>query len=1210
MTLHLTARLAWHNDGWNGHVCRNPAANTYCCGCYTYPGEMIATQRDLAWEKAHAGQPIDTNDHISPCIYSANAFGLKPLVAYAKPPDFFKDSTQTRKWDLPPASICAWPYEEMYADELRKSGGGWDNDERRKGAQAFFDLFLPDESLIFYYANYSNPLSEDEAKRYLLVGVSRIKQIGEELMYAGCSDQVKQRYGGGFVWDRTVTSHYPDQGLRLPYHKYLDRPEIMERFAISPDNPRVCKYASRYLSDDEALGLVEQFLVSVDELQQIGDTTEDWGARKKWLQNLIGNLWNNRGLYPGLPSVLEVLDFSDAIEYFMNEAIEGREQEAADAVFAVVEGKSRKIPGVKIDEDALRKLSRAWRLKSKEEQALLKDILPRFEIEAGQIEAILSEKRSENGLSASLKEIAANPYLLAEQYAGNNQDDIIPWGRIDRGALPSPELGGENLVDLDDPRRMRSLAVQCLQREGAHTFLPAAHLTQQINQRISVLPEYKRHVFTDRYWEVDAELLGEALHLRTVEDHLFVYLRRSYEDERLIEKTLKFLIRGPDIRLTKPVTEATWTDYLFDDESVLAQKAETAYRAAIRGQVSACQRVFLRPLTVLAGAAGTGKTTVIKSIVKAIKKGHGIGTSVMALAPTGKAADRIREILEKDAEVKGTVETATIHSFLARRGWLNPNMTLKREGGQVEQNYSTFVIDETSMLDLGLASCLFRAIDWKTVQRLILVGDPNQLPPIGCGRVFADIIDHLTDNEPDSVATLKDNLRLLENRTAGRGTGILDLASGYIRCGLADVKDEESDSIVEEVLRKVQEGGEIDKDLRVIYWNNPEELPGLLIDQITRDMERDTGLEDNPDRAYELWRKAFDGQPEKSQVLTPYRGELFGIEALNAAIQKHISQGMLDKVGALGGITLFDKVIQIRNRPRSDMAYAYNAKAKKSERVEIFNGELGFVKPHGFDGSGWKWKDDFGLKHFQVVFSRKQDLWVNYGSKLGQCDNGKGMRWIPEQKAEENLELAYAISVHKAQGSEFERTYVILPKTKAALLSPELFYTAITRAKRHCTLLVEQDISALVNMRRREKSHLLKINSSLFQFRPVAEPLLNLGAWYEEGKIHETLVGCMVRSKSEVIIANLLAADKIPFRYEVPLFAPDGTFYLPDFTIEWRGQKYYWEHLGMLDKQEYKRKWDIKKKWYDKHFPGLLLQTEESPKLSKSAQQIIETTFV
>jgi hypothetical protein len=1168
---------------------------------------MIAEQRDLDWEKKNAGASIDQGDHISPCIYSANAFGDKQLTAYAHPPEFFKDSTLTRKWELAAASVCVWPYEVMYGDDIRQEGGGYDNDERRERAKSFFDQLAKDQSLIFYYANYSNPLSQDEAQRYVLIGLSRIKEIGDELMYAGCSDRVKERYGGGFVWDRTITSHYPEQGLRLPYHVYLDRPDVLERFALSPENPRTCKYGSRHLSDDDALGLVEQFLVSVNALEEIGDTSEDWATRKKWLQGLIGELWKSRGLYPGLPAVLQLLNFGGAIPFFKTEAAAGREQQAYALIFDVLQGTSKALPGVKITEDALRKLSRAWRLRTTEEQSLLKKTLTRFHLRPEQVEAILSVDRDENCITATLKEISENPYILTEQYVGNDPDDVIPWGLIDRGALPSPELGGQNLVGLNDPERMRALAVQCLRGDGKHTFLPAAHVTQQINRRLAILPDYKTQTFTDRYWEVDREFLSGSLQLRSENEQLYVYLLSNYDDERLIENDLRFLIGGPDIKLTRPVTETTWTDYLFDPGSVLAKKAETAYRSAIKGQVKACQRVFVRPLTVLAGAAGTGKTTVIRSIIKAIKKGHGAGTSVIALAPTGKAADRIREILEKDDVLKGAVETKTIHSFLATRGWLNDNLTFKRLGGRVEQGYSTYIIDEASMLDLSLASALFRSIDWKSVQRLILVGDPNQLPPIGCGRVFADIIDYLSENEPDSIATLKDNLRLLENRTAGRGTGILDLANAYVRNTLADKKDQESDTAAEEILRKVQEGGAIDKDLRVLYWNNAEELADLLVEQITHDFEDDTAKKRNPERPYKIWRAGFNNRPETSQVLTPYRGELFGIEAINTAIQKHLAQKLLDDVGALDGITLFDKVIQIRNRPKSDMAFAYNLKTKKTEKIELFNGELGFVKPHGFDGKNWQWQKDFWLRHFQVVFSRKRDFWVNYGTRLGSYETN---RWVPRQPAEENLELAYAISVHKAQGSEFERTYVIVPKSKTALLSPELFYTAVTRATRHCTLMVEQDISVLINIRRREKSHLLQINSSLFEFRPVPEPLLSIGIWYEEGKIHEALVGCMVRSKSEVIIANLLTSAGIPFRYEVPLFAPDGTFYLPDFTIDWRGKKFFWEHVGMLDKPKYKKDWAVKKKWYEKHFSRALIVTEESAKLSKVAQAIIEKTFV
>jgi exodeoxyribonuclease V alpha subunit len=235
----------------------------------------------------------------------------------------------------------------------------------------------------------------------------------------------------------------------------------------------------------------------------------------------------------------------------------------------------------------------------------------------------------------------------------------------------------------------------------------------------------------------------------------------------------------------------------------------------------------------------------------------------------------------------------------------------------------------------------------------------------------------------------------------------------------------------------------------------------------------------------------------------------------------------------------------------------------------------------------------FQLKRFQATFSRKDLYWVDYESG----------------EVEENLELAYAISVHKSQGSEFERVYFILPKDKVTLLSRELFYTGITRAKRHCTIFVQEDISPLLSMRRPEKSQLVGINASLFSFRSVPTEMGKMHEWYEEGKIHHTLADIMVRSKSEVIIANMFAEREIPFQYEVPLYAPDGTFYLPDFTITWSGESWYWEHLGLLSQDGYYCHWKTKSAWYRKFFPGRLIITEESGDLSKDVDALIQEYF-
>ena len=824
---------------------------------------------------------------------------------------------------------------------------------------------------------------------------------------------------------------------------------------------------------------------------------------------------------------------------------------------------------------------------------------------AGPDPANLPADRSENGIYSSLEQIAENPYVLSEEFSGDGPDDHIRFSKVDHGVFPSPDLGGEPLVEINDWRRLRGLCVDRLRREPQHTFLPARTLIHDINHKLSFLPEWKKCQYTERYLTVDEEELSKALVFRELEGQRYVYWKPVYENERDIERCIRQLAGRPNIMLQAPVTEAAWRTWLTDGDSVLAQKAPKDYRAAIQGQIDVCQKVFLRPVSVICGAAGTGKTRVIDAIIKAIEKGHGAGTSFQLLAPTGKAADRIREMTKKQA--------STVHSFLARLGWLNPNLTFKRSGGKEEDKFQTYIIDEASMLDLQLTAALFRAINWQSVQRLILVGDANQLPPIGIGRVFADLIDWMRHEQPESIAELRTNIREMENRVTGQGSGILALASLYVHETL-DVDNEEMKAQAEQFLRKVQEGGDVDRDLRVIYWKDPEHLSKVLETQLIADVEQDSKRKFDRDKPYDAWGKACDDgegrhRPDYLQIISPYRGELFGTDHLNTVIQKLLqpyarrAPGELQR--ALNGIMLFDKVIQIRNRPKSDPAWAFNLQSKIVEPVEVFNGELGFVKLHGFD-TGKLRNPNFRLKRLQVVFARKETLWVNYGSKLGQKPDG---RWISEQSVEDNLELAYAISVHKAQGSEFDRVYFIVPKNKVALLSPELFYTGMTRARRHCTLFIEQDISPLLSMRRLEKSHLLGINSSLFEFCPLADQLLDMQSWYEEGKIHQALASLMVRSKSEVIIANMLCERKIPFTYEMPRPAPDGTFYLPDFTVLWNGERWFWEHWGLMEKEEYRNHRETKVQWYAKHFPGRLLETFEGPTLSADADALIKRHF-
>ena len=527
------------------------------------------------------------------------------------------------------------------------------------------------------------------------------------------------------------------------------------------------------------------------------------------------------------------------------------------------------------------------------------------------------------------QEIKENPYLIAEMYCGADASDRIAWSTIDRGVLPSADLGGKTLadVDLNDERRFRALCVEHLRSEPKHSFRLAKDLLIEIAQRMDRLPEWKQAAFSERYFTVDANFLSDALTLRPTDLGLAVYLKSVYEDERLVESTLSELALRPDIDLRRPVTTTDWSSWVFKPYCELANKAEAEYKDATREQSEICERLFRLPLSVVTGPAGTGKTTVIEALIRGVRRAEGEGAALLVLAPTGKATDRAREVFE-NASLQH-VETVTVHSFLAANGWLNDNLTFKRRGGK-KAAIGTLVLDEASMLDLELAATLFRAIDWQSIRRFILVGDPGQLPPIGRGRVFADVIKWLSASHPANLGRLTRNLRQLLNKVHSKGTSIVALSELFI----VDDEDKSADGSEnstrpdqEVLISRIHAGGVIDRDLDVIYWNKPEDLAEILISAMELQMTNGAGL--GKQKPYKIWREALNTDPMAFQILTPHRGELYGVEALNEVCQNRISKFIIERIGTVDGITLSDKVIQIRNRPKSDPIWAYDSTKQK-----------------------------------------------------------------------------------------------------------------------------------------------------------------------------------------------------------------------------------------------------------------------------------------
>lgn len=189
--------------------------------------------------------------------------------------------------------------------------------------------------------------------------------------------------------------------------------------------------------------------------------------------------------------------------------------------------------------------------------------------------------------------------------------------------------------------------------------------------------------------------------------------------------------------------------------------------------------------------------------------------------------------------------------------------------------------------------------------------------------------------------------------------------------------------------------------------------------------------------------------------------------------------------------------------------------------------------------------------------------------------------WKNNFKAGEGgpLELAYALTVHKAQGSEFRKVFVIVPRN-CRPMSRELIYTALTRARDHLVLFVEGDNAAfLYDLTKPERSEVARRNSNLFApgIRHESD-----GVPFAEHLIHRTSRGDLVRSKSELVIANHLFNQGLSYQYEQPL---EGTVapgrLRPDFSFtDDSGDVIVWEHLGMLQRDDYRRAWEWKRRWY------------------------------
>ena len=534
MVTHMSIRLAWHSEGWNGHFCKKPCENTFCIGQHSYPGDLIAGTRDLEFETEHAGEPCSKYPCGAACGLSVNAFGKDSISVKVDPPSFWKPGdADPINITLPPSTVCTWCYEAMYNDDVETKGGSaqkYNYDKRKAGAERYFAQFEPEKSLIFYYAGYSNPFSENEENNYVIVGVSRVKKIADTYYYDNTSEEVKRKYSGGFVWQKPVTSTYPNEGFCIPFWKYMDDEDLIERLVIKPQNRSPFKYGSREVSNDDAIEVINQLIAVVDTLIEIEDDSEDWCKRKEWLNSVLTELWTARGPFPGFPSIMECMGLSEFVSKYIGLTIDSEMKQFRDDIRSFLDGEIDEVVGIAPSKADMKKIRREYKLLGKTTIDFMFDILARFDLRTDQVKAIISDDRENVSITASIAEMSENPYIIFEQYIGYDSDDTIPFYKIDNGVIPSPEYGIDEILDNGSTERFRAFCVDELNKIAAHSFGKAESILQVVNARIDRLPEWKRYVYKMQNFHVEQDILDGALVQKKAEDDiLYLYLKSTYE---------------------------------------------------------------------------------------------------------------------------------------------------------------------------------------------------------------------------------------------------------------------------------------------------------------------------------------------------------------------------------------------------------------------------------------------------------------------------------------------------------------------------------------------------------------------------------------------------------------------------------------------------------------------------------------------------------
>lgn len=1196
---HLSVRVPWHDVNWTGRVCDAPSANGSCLALNRIREERLDVIEDehasMDWEAVGTNLPACVRERAG--FMRPTDFAFPVPHPYAGRGSPAHDDLKPVILRFPKYSAGCVPFRWMrreeaeeiaaregidYRTELEEEAdavipwpSGWiqHGANQRAMLDGFFRAVQP-PALVFFYAKRV-PLTEDEGR--VLVGVARVEHVAEPHVYPGHNPL------GTLAWECMVQhSLRPDHenGFLLPYYEALNAVaadetlDPQEFVAFAPQDAWLdFSYASEWVSHDAAI----TSLVAFEHALRVAERhlPVPRNQELQWLSERLGELWELRGPCPGLGSALHAFGVDQAT--FVVRQLEPLIAESSDpweVIEKAMDDPHELVPGLQRHLGI--NLRKKWTMLGGERRSLLK-LVSRFALTPDQAERWYQpDVRASAGIDCSDADILANPYLL---YEGDRySEDPISIRTVDHGAFPAEAVQQSHplptpsaMEDSLDVRRARALMVYQLEdaTSGGDTLLPADRVIRRI-----------RDFELDPPCRIDQDQLlvyGDALR-PIIQESVITNGSKAFQLERLrdVKQVIQQFVERRQ-SASRHEQEISWRPRLDEALGGAIMGEDHDEERARTEKVAALEELFASRFAVLIGPAGTGKTTLLKVLCDEPTVDGG---NVLLLAPTGKARVRLGSALKRDAY--------TIAQFLLPSGRYVPETGQYRLSSSAPADgFRTLIIDEASMLTEEQLAAVIDGV--KGVARFILVGDPRQLPPIGAGRPFVDIVNRLRPDDLDVAfprrATCCGELTVPRRPTKIAG---VETHQAEHRADLMLAEwfgGREPSPGADLIWDRLREQA-VDETLTVMRWDGPadlrQKLLEVLVDELdlasaddTLGFERACGGSEYDGSMY-FWRARND-EPgaaaaiEQWQILAPVRGQAHGVRELNRFLQHHFRGGTIERAKdtswyrkipkPLGseGILWGDKVISIRNESRRKVF------PKEDALGYIANGDIGVVVGQ------YKTKGLKGLpKRGQVEFAGQEGYIYDY--------------W-PSDFGDESsppLELAYALTVHKAQGSEFGRTVVVIPNP-CRILTRELLYTALTRQRSRVTLLYQGDPAELKQFAEPECSETAVRLTNLFTEPDLIET--SPGKFLERGLIHTTTRGDIVRSKSEALIAELLNARNIEYAYERKLTFDDGSFRYPDFTIEDDdlGRTIYWEHLGMLNDSVYAKRWTAKREWYAEH---------------------------